>query len=467
MVNRLVLTKNMWDRIRSHLLADDSEHLCFILAEHIMDEKSHLLLARELVITKDSELDSGGRFGLSLKLESLIRLMNRTNELGCVLIEAHSHPFSCHDVDFSYIDMDGQAEMVAYLSDVLPGRAYGAIVLGQAAIRGHLWLPAKRTPAHLHAVRIVGPTVQVLPADGSPRSFLSDVRDGAVDEVYHRQVLALGDDGHRKLEQATVGIVGLGGLGSAAAQQLAYLGIRSFLLIDDDTVERSNLNRLIGATPHAIGRPKTDVAAEHIRSINAGANVTTLSVNVRSIEALRRLSQCDVIFGCVDTDSGRLILNELANAYLVPYIDCGVGIEIEAGQIKDAGGRVIVWIPGRPCLLCAKEIDTRIAAEELESAEQREFRKRYGYVTGAFIPEPAVVSLNGVVASLAVTEFLALVAGVRESRHYAFYDMLEQRVVPRVVNIEDQCPACCMAGLGTKANLDRYARPALPVDLPT
>jgi molybdopterin/thiamine biosynthesis adenylyltransferase len=362
--------------------------------------------------------------------------------------------------------MDGQAEMVSYLSDVLPGRAYGAIVLGQAAIRGHLWLPAERTPANLHAVRIVGPTVQVLPGDGTPSGSLSGVRDGAVDIVYHRQALALGDDGHRKLEQATVGIVGLGGLGSAVAQQLAYLGIRSFLLVDDDNVERSNLNRLVGATPKTIGQPKADVAAEHIRSINAGANVRVLPTNVRSIEALRGLSQCDVIFGCVDTDSGRLILNELANAYLIPYIDCGVGIEVEAGQIKDAGGRVIVWIPGRPCLLCTKEIDTRVAAEELESAEQREFRKRYGYVTGASIPEPAIVSLNGVVASLAVTEFLALIAGVRESRHYTFYDMLEQRVVPRVVNMEDKCAACCLAGVGTKANLDRYARPAIPADLP-
>jgi molybdopterin/thiamine biosynthesis adenylyltransferase len=466
MANRLVLAKDMWDRIRAHLLADDAEHLCFILAEHAEVEGSHLLLGRELVITEDSELEEGGRFGLSLRLEALIRVMNRANELACVLIEAHSHPFSRDAVDFSYLDMDGQAEMVAHLSDVLPGRAYGAIVLGQSAVRGHIWLPGEANSAPLHAIRVVGPVVTVLSANRTSSDSLPTGGDAAVEDTYHRQALALGDDGHRKLEQATVGIVGLGGLGSAVAQQLAYLGVGAFLLIDDDRVERTNLNRLVGATREVVGRQKAEVASEHIRRINPAASVDALNANVRSVEVLGRLSACDVVFGCVDTDSARLILNELANAYLIPYIDCGVGIDVEDGRIEDAGGRVIVWVPGRPCLLCAREIDTRIAAEELESAEQREFRKRHGYVSGASIPEPAIISLNGLIASVAVTEFLALITGMRETRHYTFYDMLEQRLVPRIVPVDTRCVACCLAGLGGKAHLARYAGPALPADLP-
>jgi molybdopterin/thiamine biosynthesis adenylyltransferase len=167
------------------------------------------------------------------------------------------------------------------------------------------------------------------------------------------------------------------------------------LLIDDDRVERTNLNRLVGATREVVGRQKAEVASEHIRRINAAAKVEPLNANVRSVEVLGRLSACDVVFGCVDTDSARLILNELANAYLIPYIDCGVGIDVEDGRIEDAGGRVIVWVPGRPCLLCAREIDTRIAAEELENAEQREFRKRHGYVSGASIPEPPPRAAGG------------------------------------------------------------------------
>ena len=77
-----------------------------------------------------------------------------------------------------------------------------------------------------------------------------------------------------------------------------------------------------------------------------------------------------------------------------------------------------------------------------------------------------MVSLNGTVASLAVTEFLALVTGFRISSHYTYYDMLEQSVVPRVVERNIRCPACSLEGVGDLANLERYSRLSLPSDIP-
>lgn len=64
----------------------------------------------------------------------------------------------------------------------------------------------------------------------------------------------------------------------------------------------------------------------------------------------------------------------------------------------EAGERVVLWVPGRPCLLSVTGVNTHVAAEELESSQEREFRKRHGYVSGANAPEPAVISLNGTVA---------------------------------------------------------------------
>ena len=155
--------------------------------------------------------------------------------------------------------------------------------------------------------------------------------------------------------------------------------------------------------------------------------------------------------GCVDTDSGRLILNELAVTHAIPYIDCGAGIVAPGGSIQAAGGQVIVWMLGRPCLLCCGEIDRAIAAEELESPEQRAFRRREGYVAGADVPEPAVMSLNGTIGSLAVTEFLALVTGFRPANHYTCYDMVEQRVGPRKVTRDARCFTCSIEGSGDEA----------------
>lgn len=466
-MNRLVVTRETWDRIRQHLLADESEHLCFLLAEHVSFGNTNLLLEKDLQLIDDRDLEGGGGWdSLALKLEPLLRVMNRANQLQCVLVEAHSHPFAYSGVAFSALDLQGQREMVAYLADVAPGRAYGALVLGQDAVRGQLWLPGEKEPLPLDQVRVVGPALQDIEARGRIPMTPANTKVKGGQDLYQRQILALGASGQMKIGRTSVGIVGLGGVGSIVAQELVYLGVKEFLLIDDDIIEATNLHRLVGAGPTDVGRQKTEVAKEHLSRVNPVARVNDLVASVRSPEALLALKGCDVVFGCVDTDSARLILNELANAYLIPYIDCGVGIEVEEGKITQAGGRVVVWVPDRPCLLCAKEVNTRIAAEELESPEEREFRRQHGYVAGGDAPAPAVISLNGTVASLAVTGFLALVTGFRASSHYTYYDMLEQRVGLRIVKKEDRCTACALRGLGDKANLFRYSRVGLPDDLP-
>jgi molybdopterin/thiamine biosynthesis adenylyltransferase len=288
-----------------------------------------------------------------------------------------------------------------------------------------------------------------------------------VGETYHRQVLAIGEEGQAKVQGTQVAIVGLGGVGSVVAQQLAHLGVSQFVLVDDDRVERTNLHRLVGSIPSDVGAHKVDVANRQIKAINRRVQVTRLPSSVRTQEALDAIKGVDVLFGCVDTDGARLVLNELALAYLVPYIDCGVGIIAGTEGLEEAGGKVSVWTPGRPCLLCTRDINPRVAAEELENREEREFRQQHGYVAGAQVPGPAVISLNSTIASVAVTEFLALVAEVRPSRHYTYYDLLEGRMGLRLCSRNSRCTACGLYGLGDRADVVRYSRLGLPADLPT
>ena len=89
-----------------------------------------------------------------------------------------------------------------------------------------------------------------------------------------------------------------------------------------------------------------------------------------------------------------------------------------------------------------------------------------GYVAGAGVPEHAVISLNGAIASMAVTEFLALVTGFRPSCHYRIYDMLGQRIDPRHVSRAPRCVACAAEGAGGEARTERYGRRGLSADLP-
>jgi molybdopterin/thiamine biosynthesis adenylyltransferase len=276
---------------------------------------------------------------------------------------------------------------------------------------------------------------------------------------FARQILAFGEEGQRNIAAESVGIVGLGGIGSHIAQGLAYLGVRDFLLVDDDRVEVTNLNRLVGAllTDAESQVPKVAVGARMIRLINPEASVAEIPKNLRSTEAIEALVSRPVIFGCVDGDGARLILTELAAAYRLTLVDCATEILLEEGRLREFGGRVVVCRPGEFCLDCAQQIDMEIAKKELESVEVREARRRHGYGAGDAAPAPSVVSLNGVIANIAITEFLAMAAGIREPNRQTTYYGLRGNVNVRNDARRPQCYVCgFLVGKQDAANVFRY-----------
>ena len=454
----LAIADDLWRGLRDHLLAARHERIAFVLAR----DAGERLLARETLAIPDAALEVRAADRVSLQLDALIDAMNAAADSGLVLVETHSHPRSRGRVEFSPVDLRGQAEMASYLSGIMPGRPYAALVIGRNAVRGRIWRDGRADD--LGSISVLGSCLERWPADGLRHRTAASPPPAR--ERHSRQALAFGREGQTRIARTRVAIVGLGGIGSLVAMQLAHLGVRDLVLIDDDLVEESNLNRLAGAGADDAGRAKVEVAADYARRLDPGADITALRTNIRDAEAIRAVSGADVLFGCVDSEAGRLVMNRLALAYMLPYIDCGVGVTAAGGRVSEAGGRVVAWTPGRPCLICCRAIDTAAAGAELEAQELREDRYRQGYVAGADVPEPSVISLNGVIASMAVTEFLALTAWIRASHHYREYDMLEQRAVPRIEQRRAGCVACAAEGAGDEAGLERYARRGLPADLP-
>lgn len=92
-------------------------------------------------------------------------------------------------------------------------------------------------------------------------------------EQFSRTELLIGKEGLNKLKNAKVSIFGIGGVGSYVVEGLARVGVGSFILVDNDDVALSNLNRQIIATQRTIGKPKVEVAKERILEINPNAKV--------------------------------------------------------------------------------------------------------------------------------------------------------------------------------------------------
>jgi hypothetical protein len=291
-----------------------------------------------------------------------------------------------------------------------------------------------------------------------------------IEDRFSRQILAFGKEGQRRIADVKVGIVGLGGVGSFVAQMLVYLGVQEFVLVDDDIVEESNLNRLIGASiEDAKNRtPKVDIAKRVINSINPAAKVMQLFKNLRSEEAIDSLCQIsEIIFACVDNDSSRLILTEFAAAYNKTLIDSGTEI-INNQEFQEFGGRVIVARPGDFCLLCADQIDLGIAQQELETDQEKTCKQTLGYGLGEKMPDPSVVSLNSIIAGLAVTEFLMLVTGLREPNRRVTYKGMRGVFRESIDKKRNDCVVCnSLVGKREQADIKRYIRRDLPKDLPT
>ena len=235
-------------------------------------------------------------------------------------------------------------------------------------------------------------------------------------ERYSRNEALFGAEGQRKIAQTKVMVVGLGGLGSHVAQQLAYLGIGDYALVDPDIVTNSSLNRLVGASDaDAAAQPKKIVVAERtIKAVKPDARVTTIDGKVDAVEVEPLIAEADVVFGCLDRDLPRLQLTDLCAQHAKPYFD----LASDTGGEEDDlwyGGRV-VFCDGTRCLVCLQLLDQEQMAHDSMTPEQRETDARiYGVDRGALAGTgPMVVSVNGAVASIAVTEFMAYVTGLRE-----------------------------------------------------
>jgi molybdopterin/thiamine biosynthesis adenylyltransferase len=226
---------------------------------------------------------------------------------------------------------------------------------------------------------------------------------------YSRQEDLFGVAGQRRIDATRAGVLGVGGLGSFVAIELAYAGVGELVLVDDDTVGVSNLNRLLGAVPRDAERKleKTTVAARAIAAVAPEADVVPIDKPFEHTAARKALSQVDVLFACVDNDVVRLAIAEFCCELAIPFFDLAsdTGGEADDGWY---GGRVLFSSAGERCPSCMDLLDQRALARAAMSNEQRsEDARIYGVESGHLEGTgPSVVSINGVVASLAVSEFI-------------------------------------------------------------
>lgn len=237
----------------------------------------------------------------------------------------------------------------------------------------------------------------------------------------HRSELLFGKEGQEKLKRQTAVVVGGGGLGAMVIQQVAYLWIGKIIVVDHERVDPTNLNRYVtmrqsdapeSDDPEAYPL-KVDLAVRLVREINNKIPVEPIPECFPSERAIGAIRRADVVFGCVDNEGSRLILNDVCRAFAKTYFD--LASDIEPGDTPRFGGRVFFASEKRGCIYCSQELDREAAEDDLRPAAVKIDRdKIYGVSRDALDKRgPSVISINGVIASLAVTEYVMHVTGIR------------------------------------------------------
>jgi molybdopterin/thiamine biosynthesis adenylyltransferase len=248
-----------------------------------------------------------------------------------------------------------------------------------------------------------------------PRTLNAEQRDR-----YSRHLLLpeVGPDGQQKLLDAKVLLLGAGGLGSPAALYLAAAGVGTLGIVDNDTVDVSNLQRQVIHSTDRVGVSKVDSAEQTISALNPDVKVQTYDVRLGPENIMEILPGYDVVVDGLDNFPTRYLLNDASVRLGIPVVSAAIlGFEGQLSVFKPYDG---------PCYRCLFPVPP--PAELAPSC-------------GA---NGVLGVLPGTMGLLQATEVIKLILGVGEPLigRLAMYDALAATLTEVKVRRDPQCPIC-------------------------
>ncbi len=401
---QLAFTEEAWGQLTA-LLDEACESAGVLTARLGVSDQTITFLGRTIYQVPDDCCTIREPDRLSIRSPGYIPALGRAADDGAVAIFFHTHPQS-HPAFSRWDDEVDRQISELFIRRTRQDYFVSLVIAGsreRPLFAARVYRSGSTVSVPLTRLRVIGSRI---------RFFDSSTTQSEVSNQFDRQVRAFGRDGQRLLAQLHVGVVGAGGTGSAVCEQLIRLGVGHITVIDDDTIEETNLTRIHEAQRDDVRRPKVDVVAAAGSAIGSGSYVTPIRGKLRSQVSVPALTSCDVIFGCTDDETGRGILSRLAYWYLIPVFDMGFIIDSLHGRLRGLYGRITTLVPGAACLLCRGRITPQRMYYESLSPTERQERAREGYAPELGEPAPSVVTYTTLVATTAIAELLDRLFGL-------------------------------------------------------
>ncbi len=237
---------------------------------------------------------------------------------------------------------------------------------------------------------------------------------------YSRQMMLPQIDaaGQLKLAEATVLVIGAGGLGSAAAIYLAAAGIGRMILVDFDTVDLSNLQRQILHQEKDIGRLKVDSAREHLHALNSDLQLTTIGQALGDEALAHQVATASVVVDASDNFATRFAINRACVTHKTPLITAAA-IRFEA--------QISVFNPNNDLSPCYRCLYTNASAVEETCT-----------ANGVIAP------LLGIVGSMQALEAMKVIMGIGQplEGRLLLFDALAMEWQTARLPRDRHCPVC-------------------------
>jgi len=305
------------------------------------------------------------------------------------------------------------------IGDIEPNRQREILAICASGRRSLLATQTLRELGYPHSVSVRGGFAR-WKGEGLPVEQGSLDADSAERYARHLVLPEIGVAGQRKLSQARVVLIGAGGLGAPASLYLAAAGVGTLTLIDDDRVERSNLQRQVVHSDARVGMAKTESARIALNALNPGVRIEAIAERVEAANVERLLRGHDVIIDGADNFPARYLLSAASLRLKIPLV---------YGAVHRFSGQVSVFDPRRadsPCYRCLFP-QPPSAAEAPNCSE-----------AGVLGVMPGIVGL------LQASETLKLLLGIGEPLvgrllcHDALAGTFRELRLPR----DPECPGC-------------------------
>ena len=248
---------------------------------------------------------------------------------------------------------------------------------------------------------------------------------------YSRHIILeeVGPEGQKALLDTDVVVVGAGGLGAPAIQYLAAAGVGTLGVVDDDVVERSNLQRQVIHADADVGTPKAESAETFVERLNPDVTVEARQTRLEPEDASALVSEYDVVVDASDNFPTRYMLNDACRLEEKPLVH---------GSIYKFEGQATTLVPDGPCYRC-------LFPEAPEPGT---------------VPDCATTGVLGVlpgtVGCIQATEAvkLALDAGETLDGRLLFYDAMDMSFETVPYRRNPDCPVCGEGGIESLADVE-------------